>query len=82
MISGVGALHNEGLVHKDIKTANILINEDMKLVVCDFGLVEKVPENKTITRGGGTPSTWAPEVASKKPFNCSADWWSIGIVIY
>ena len=54
----------------------------MKVVVCDFGLVETVPEGKTITRGGGTPSTWAPEVASKQPFNCSADWWSVGIVIY
>lgn len=82
MIQGVGALHDAELVHKDIKTPNILINKDMKLVVCDFGLVQKVPKGETITRGGGTPSTWAPEVASKKAFNCSADWWSIGIVIY
>jgi serine/threonine protein kinase len=65
MIQGVGALHSENLVHKDIKTPNILINGDMKVVVCDFGLVEKVPKDGTITRGGGTPSTWAPEVASK-----------------
>lgn len=82
MIQGVGALHKENLVHKDIKTPNILINKDMKVVICDFGLVENVPVGGTITRGGGTPSTWAPEVASKQPFNCSADWWSIGIVIY
>jgi serine/threonine protein kinase len=44
IISGIGALHKENLVHKDIKTPNILIGEDMKVVVCDFGLVEKVPE--------------------------------------
>lgn len=44
IISGIGALHKENLVHKDIKTPNILINGDMKVVVCDFGLVEKVPE--------------------------------------
>jgi serine/threonine protein kinase len=32
--------------------------------------------------GGGTPSTWAPEVAAGKDRYKSADWWSIGIVIY
>jgi serine/threonine protein kinase len=54
----------------------------MKLVVCDFGLVEKVPENGTVKGKSGTASTWAPEVARGEKFNCSADWWSIGIVIY
>ena len=35
-----------------------------------------------MTSGGGTPSTWAPEVAAGKEKYKSADWWSIGVVIY
>jgi len=43
-----------------------------------------VPKDGFITRGGGTPSTWAPEVAKKgdKQIYLSADWWSVGTVIY
>ena len=84
IIEGVGQLHKACLVHKDIKTANILINGDMKLVICDFGLAEKVPKGEKVKRGGGTVTTMSPEVSSNptKPFDCSADWWSVGVVIY
>ena len=42
MITGIGALHKQGLVHKDIKLPNTLINEDYSIIVCDFGLAEYV----------------------------------------
>ena len=42
MITGIGALHRQGLVHKDIKLPNTLINEDYSIIVCDFGLAEYV----------------------------------------
>jgi len=59
-----------------------LINKDNRLVVCDFGLVAKVVEGSKINGKAGTASTWAPEVAKKEKYDLSADWWSVGIVIY
>jgi len=39
MIEGVGELHKNELIHRDLKMDNILIQSDMTIVVCDFGLV-------------------------------------------
>ena len=39
MIEGVGEIHRNDYIHRDLKMANILINESMKLVICDFGLI-------------------------------------------
>jgi serine/threonine protein kinase len=39
MIEGVGELHENKLIHRDLKLDNILIQSDMNIVVCDFGLV-------------------------------------------
>jgi len=88
MIQGIGALHDKGLVHKDIKTPNTLINGEYKAIVCDFGLVEEIKKGGKIKGAAGTPSTWAPEVAKIRAkmevpvAGVSADWWSVGIVIY
>ena len=49
MIQGIGALHKHGYVHKDIKAPNTLINADMTITICDFGLVEKVEKGKKVT---------------------------------
>ena len=44
MIEGVGELHNNELIHRDLKMDNILIQSDMTIVVCDFGLVVHYPQ--------------------------------------
>ena len=44
MIEGVGELHRNGLIHRDLKMDNILIQSDMDIVVCDFGLVVEYAE--------------------------------------
>ena len=39
LIEGVGEIHRNNYIHRDIKMANILISESMRLVICDFGLI-------------------------------------------
>ena len=44
MIEGVEVLHKNNLIHRDLKLDNILIQSDMNIVVCDFGLVVQYPQ--------------------------------------
>jgi serine/threonine protein kinase len=44
MIEGVGELHKNDLIHRDLKMDNILIQSDMNIVICDFGLVVQCPQ--------------------------------------
>ena len=63
--------------------ANILIDGNANLQVCDFGLAYKFKTNEeTVNHGCGTPTTWAPEVIMTQPYRFMPDWWSVGIVIY
>ena len=44
MIEGVEELHKNHLIHRDLKLDNILIQSDMNIVICDFGLVVQYPQ--------------------------------------
>jgi len=50
MIEGVGELHKNELIHRDLKMDNILIQSDMTIVVCDFGLVVQYPQIDETTK--------------------------------
>jgi len=50
MIEGVGELHKNDLIHRDLKMDNILIQSDMTIVVCDFGLVVQYPQIDETTK--------------------------------
>lgn len=85
IVIGIGALHEKGYVHKDIKFMNVLLdidNQNVKPLVCDFGLAEEIFDEPMKQTGCGTQTTWAPEVAARKESKLSADWWSVGIVLY
>lgn len=63
--------------------ANILIDGQANLKICDFGLAHKFQsKTDTVVKYCGTATTWAPEVIGEKPYRFMPDWWSVGIVIY
>ena len=56
----------KNIVHRDVKMANILIDSNANLQVCDFGLAHMFKSDiETVTKCCGTPSTWAPEVINE-----------------
>lgn len=77
--------HTRGLVHRDVKPANILIGEDGMVKVADFGIAKADQDQRDLTRTGmvlGTAAYVAPEQVLAKPLDGKADQYALGCVLY
>ncbi len=85
ILSAVAHLHDNDIIHRDIKTENIMFTEDMSPVLIDFGLAKIINGygryGATHTSDCGTAGYMAPEVYSKEPYGIAADIWSVGIIL-
>ncbi|CAL6062982.1 Kinase [Hexamita inflata] len=81
VLQGLEYLHQHQIVHRDIKPQNILLSRG-RIQLCDFGISATLSNtiNKSYT-AVGTPHYAAPEQISGHGVNCSADIWSVGIVV-
>lgn len=76
-------LHSIGVIHRDLKPENILLDEDGHLALTDFGLAKEnmEPDGRTRTFCG-TVEYMAPEMIQGQGYGRSADFWSLGVLVY
>lgn len=83
LLKGCQYLHNNRVIHRDLKLGNIFLNDDMVVKIGDFGLATKIEfdgeRKKTLC---GTPNYIAPEVLCKKGHSFEVDVWSLGCILY
>ncbi|XP_019614966.1 PREDICTED: serine/threonine-protein kinase PLK1-like [Branchiostoma belcheri] len=76
-------LHDNKVIHRDLKLGNLFLNDELEIKVGDFGLATKVDfdgeRKRTLC---GTPNYIAPEVLGKKGHSYEVDAWSIGCIMY
>ena len=86
ILQGLVYLHQNKIINRDLKPANILLNRDLSEVkITDFGISINVKQSKTLiqrTSGVGTYIYRSPEFAFGKPYGYDCDIWSLGCIVF
>ena len=82
LAEGVNCLHEKGKLHRDIKPSNVLVTEEGRVVLLDFGLVEDIEPELRETLLAGTPDYMSPEQGAQMAISKASDWYSVGVILY
>ncbi|MDP9999208.1 serine/threonine-protein kinase [Pseudarthrobacter sulfonivorans] len=82
VVEGLGEAHAAGLIHRDVKPENVLIADDGRIKIGDFGLARAVTTSTSTGTLIGTIGYLSPELVLGKPADARSDIYSVGIMLY
>ena len=83
IIEGIQYIHSQGIVHRDIKLENILLDLNNNIKICDFGVGKIIKPESTLYDQCGTPVYMAPEIIKNAGYKgFPVDIWSSGVALY
>ncbi|XP_071969747.1 protein kinase C delta type-like [Engystomops pustulosus] len=83
ILCGIQHLHKLGVIHRDIKAENVLIDRRGHIRICDFGLAAENDFGTDMISGFcGTRAYMAPEILNKENYDSAVDWWAFGVLLH
>ena len=82
MAEGLNCLHEQAIVHRDLKAANIFLAEDGSVKIGDLNVSKRMKQGNLLRTQIGTPYYMSPEVWLNKPYGMSSDIWALGCLVY
>ena len=79
-------LHSKGIIHRDLKSENVMLNDDGHIQIIDFGCAKRFPvesSHSALTNSFiGTAECMPPEAIKRQSYSFEFDWWSFGVLMY
>lgn len=82
IIVAIGKLHEKGIMHRDLKLENIMVDSTGYIKIIDYGLAKMLSNDELATSYCGTPEYLAPEMIAHAGHDKTVDWWAVGVLIY
>ena len=83
MALAIKHIHDRKILHRDLKTQNIFMNQNGSIKIGDFGIARVLSDTKSKAKTVvGTPYYLSPEIIKSEPYSFKSDIWSLGVLLY